>query len=240
MGFSQATILSVNPPVYSGFQVYLSWTSSSPAGTWFQVYTQEQLSWWGQTTSARIAMPSAGPVRVDIGTILPGEEQTDFSGSLPSAPARRAELSWLGGTFEGPDIAGFRVFGSDDGTGYGGGGYGGGPYGGIDFSVVLADITAYPSGISMDGFGFGGFGYGGFGAAASTYTWTSEPLTSGNWAYAVVPYDSAGNLGTAAVTSVTITVPPLPPGLFGDNLRLHYTYDAGDQEVTLLWNESPG
>ena len=185
-------------------------------------------------------MPTVGPVRIDIGTVLPGEEQTDFSADLPAAPARRAELSWLGGTFEGPDIAGFRVFGSDLDTGYGGGGYGAGPYGGIDFSTVLADITAYPSGITMDGFGFGGFGYGGFGSAASTYTWTSEPLTSGNWAYAVVPYDSAGNLGTAAVTSVTITVPPLPPALNAENLRLTYAYNASDQEVTLNWLASPG
>ena len=194
MGFSQNTITSVNSPVYSGFQVYLSWTCSSPSSgygvggfglggygigggaVWFQVYIQEQLAWWGQTTSARIAMPTAGPVRIDIGTVLPGEEQTDFSADLPSAPARRAELSWLGGTFEGTDIAGFRVFGSDDGTGFGGGGYGSGPFGGIDFSITLADITAYPGGLPIDGFGFGGFGYGGFGEAASTYTWTSEPL----------------------------------------------------------------
>ena len=185
-------------------------------------------------------MPTAGPVRVDIGTVLPGEEQTDFSGSLPSAPARRAELSWLGGTFEGADIAGFRVFGSDAARGYGVGGFGTGFFGDVDLGVVLADITAYPSGIYTDGFGFGGFGLGGFGESASTYTWTSEPLTSGAWSYAVIPYDSAGNLGTAAVTGVTIVCPPLPPALNPDNLRLHYTYDAGDQEVTLAWLASPG
>ena len=256
MGFSQTTITSVNPPVYSGFQVYLSWTCSAlsgygsggfglggfgiGSGIWFQVYINEQLAWWGQTTNARIAMPITGPVRIDIGTVLPGEEQTDFSADLPSAPARRAELSWLGGTFEGPDIAGFQVFGSDDGSGFGGDGYGAGPYGGIDFSIVLADITAYPGGLPMDGFGFGGFGFGGFGSAASTYTWTSEPLTSGNWAYAVVPYDSAGNLGTAAVTSVTITAPPLPPALNAENLRLTYTYNPSDKEATLNWLASPG
>ena len=105
---------------------------------------------------------------------------------------------------------------------------------------MLADITAYPSGITMDGFGFGPFGSGGFGAAASTYTWTSEPLLSGNWFYAVVPYDSAGNLGTPATTSVLITVPPAPPGLDDDNLRLTYTYDATDHEITLNWLPSPG
>jgi hypothetical protein len=111
MGFSQVTITSVNPPVYIGFQVSLSWTCSSPAppgygcggygeggfgvgtGLWFQVYINDQLAWWGQTTNARIAMPTAGPVRVDIGTVLPGEEQTDFSADLPAAPENQAELS---------------------------------------------------------------------------------------------------------------------------------------------------
>jgi hypothetical protein len=255
--FSQLTITSVNPPVYSGFQVYLSWTSSSPAGTWFQVYVNRLLAWWGQTTNARLAIPDTGPDRVDIGTVGAGEEQTDFSAVLPMAPARRAELTWLGGTFEGADIAGFQVWLSGNAlgygqggygqggyggtpTGYGAGGFGGGPYGGMLLTTLEADITAYPSGIMTDGFGFGGFGLGGFGQSASTYSWTSEPLTSGTWYYAVVPYDSAGNLGTPAVAGVTILVPPLPPALFPDNTRLHYTYNATLHEVTLNWNASPG
>jgi hypothetical protein len=55
-----------------------------------------------------------------------------------------------------------------------------------------------------------------------------------------VPYDSAGNLGTAAVTGVTIVCPPLPPALQADNTRLKYTYNASNQEATLTWNASPG
>jgi hypothetical protein len=240
MGFSQATITSVNPPVYSGFQVYISWTTTSPAGTWFQIYLNDALSWWGQTTTATLILGSTGPIRVDIGTVDPGEEQTSFASSLPTAPARRAELSWLGGTFEGVDIAGFRVFGSDIAGGFGIGPFGEGPYGEIDLSIVLADITAYPSGITTDGFGFGGFGLGGFGEAAGTYTWTSDALTRGIWSYAVIPYDSAGNLGVAALTGITIVCPPLEPALFPDNTRLHYTYSASTHEVTLFWNASPG
>ena len=75
------------------------------------------------------------------------------------------------------------------------GDFGSGSYGGITLTSLQADIAAYPAGISMDGFGLGGFGLGGFGAAASTYTWTSDPLTTGPSTDAVVPYDSAGNLG---------------------------------------------
>jgi hypothetical protein len=241
MGFSQSTITAVNPPLYSGFQVFLSWETTSPAGTWFQIYINQALAWWGQTTSARLVLGTIGPVRVDIGTVLPGEEQTSFAADLPSAPARRAELSWLGGTFEAPDIAGFQVWYSAAApVGYGDGGFGGGPYGGITLTTLEASITAYPSGIMTDGFGMGGFGLGGYGEAAGTYTWTSDPLSSGTYWYAVVPFDSAGNLGTPAATSVAIHCPPLEPALFDDGTRLHYTYNAGDFEVTLNWLASPG
>jgi hypothetical protein len=262
MPFSQSTILSVAPPVYVGFQVSLTWTTSSPAGTWFQVYLDRELHWWGQTTTARIAVPSIGPVRVDIGTVLAGEEQTDFSSSLPVTSNRRAELTWQGGRFEGLDLAGFKVFGSATAGAAGTGGFGGGTFGSVDLTHVLADITAYPSGILTDGFGFGGFGDGTFGSAPSVYTWISDQLTRGDWTFAVIPYDVAGNLGTPALTGVTIICPPLPPALFADNTRLHYRYPAssggaafgsglygdggfgggagGANAVTLYWLASPG
>jgi hypothetical protein len=228
MPFSQSTITAVNPPQYWGAQVYLSWTSSSPVGTWFQIYLDQALSWFGQSTSARLSVPPTGVTRVDIGTVDRGEEQTDFSSSLPVAPSRRAKLTWIGGTFEDPDIAGFQVFGSDSASGP------------IDYSTVLADITAYPLGIYTDGFGLGRFGYGGFGKSASTYTWISDSLTAGTWFYAVTPYDSAGNLGTTATVSIDIVAPPQSPAVFTDGLRLHYTFNASLEEATLVWNASPG
>jgi hypothetical protein len=241
MGFSQSTITGINPPIYGGPVVFLSWLTTSPDGTWFQVYINNALSWWGQTTSARITLGTGGPDRVDIGTVDDGEEQTDFSSSLPAAPARRAQLTWLGGTFEGADIAGFKVYQSAASITYGSGGFGGGPFGGTSLVALEADITAYPSGISTDGFGLGGFGLGGFGAAASTYTWTSDPLTNGTWYYAVVPYDSAGNLGDPVVTSVAIAAPPLPPALYADGkTRLTDSYNFSLKEITLNWNASPG
>src|SRR4029077_19252164 len=135
-------------------------------------------------------------VRVDLGTVAAGEEQTDFSSSLPGVAHRRARLTWRGGSFEAPALAGFRVFGFLPTHTFGSGTFGGGPFGGdVDLTHVLADIVAYPSGISTDGFGFGGFGYGGFGQSSSSYEWISEPLTRGLWSFAVFPYDSAGNLG---------------------------------------------
>jgi len=229
MAFSQSTITSASPPVPQGGQVWISWTSSSPAGTWFQVYVDEQLTWWGQQTAIWLPIPIEGVLRVDIGTVLPGEQQTNFSADLPAAPNREVTLEWLGGTYEAPDLAGFRVYGETS------------PGRGIGYGKPLATITAYPAGIYTDGFGFGGFGYGGFGESAGSYTWTSQSLTTGTWNWAVKPFDTAGNEGTAVTTAVFIGVPPLEPAAWADRSRLHYTYAAGPTyEVTLNWLASPG
>jgi len=229
VGFSQAAITSVNPPVPSGGQVWISWTSSSPAGTWFQVYVDEQLTWWGQQLAIWLPIPIEGVLRVDIGTVLPGEEQTDFSADLPAGPNREVTLTWRGGTYEGADLGGFHVYGENW------------PGAGIGYSTPLATIAAYPAGIVTDGFGFGGFGYGGFGESAGSYTWTSRSLTAGTWNWAVKPFDLAGNEGAAVTTAVAINVPPLEPAAYPDRTRLHYTYDAAPTfEVTLNWQASPG
>src|ERR1035438_3049458 len=192
MGFSQSTMTSIAPPKYSGGTLYLSWTSTSPSGTWYQVYIDQVLSWWGQGISARLPIPGVSPVRLDIGTVLAGDEQTNYASSLPGAPSRFAELSWIGGSFESPNIAGFYVYGSDL------------PNGPIDYGSPVATITAYPGGISMDGFGLGGFGLGSYGYSSSAFSWVSDPLAAGIWKYSVVPYDQSGNSGTPSLTSITI------------------------------------
>lgn len=263
MAFSQATITGIDQPSYQGALMFLSWTTTSPSDTWFQVYLDNALAWWGQTTNTRLPIPTVSPVRVDVGTVDPGEEQTDFSADLPAAAAKFAELNWVGGLWEGLDLAGFYVYGSDapvtvSDAGFGDYGYGDGMYGlggpaTINFTTPLANITAYPGGLTMDGFGLGGFGLGGFGLSSGAYQWISGPLQSGVWEFAVVPYDAAGNLGTPAFTSCTICVPPLPPALFDDGARLHYVYYDGFGEsvfgggafggeftTTLTWNASPG
>lgn len=248
MGFSQSTITGINQPTYLGGLMFVSWTTTSPNGTWFQVYIDQELSWFGQSTSTRLPIPTASPVRIDVGTVNDGEEQTDFSSSLPAAANKFAELNWVGGLWEGMDLAGFFVYGSDGPTtfsdagfgdyGFGSGGFGVGGSAVIDFTTPLADITAYPGGFTMDGFGLGGFGLGGLGLSSSSYQWISGPLTSGIWEFCVIPYDQAGNLGVPQFASCTICCPPGVPGLFGDGTRLHYSYSAVTKMVTLTWNES--
>lgn len=253
MGFSQATITAVNPPVYSGAQVFISWLTTSPSGTWFQIYLNESLAWWGTSTRATLMIPNDTVDRIDIGTVLPGEQQTNFASSLPPAPERRVQLQWLGGTFESSTIAGFKVYGSDAPGGWGAGHWGAGPWSEIDLTNVLANITAYPQGLPMDGWGMGGWGEGAWGSAASTYTYTTAALWSGNWSFVIIPYDEAGNNGTPAYIGATVAVPPREPALFTDNKRLHYQWSSpwgagpygmgpygGSDSVTLTWNASPG
>ncbi len=223
--------------------VFLAWTSSiAPAGSFFQVYENGALAYFGQRQSVWVPVPS-GPVHFDIGAIISGFgldgfgaggfgsaaglESTDYSASLPVTPKRRAELSWQGGYFEGIDLAGFHVYGETHAGG------------GVNYARPLQTITAYPAGIDTSGFGLGGFGSGGFGAVAGTYDWTSEPLASGVWTFAVKPFDEAGNEGTAVTAAVTIAAPPLEPALGPDGVtRLWYTMIAGPRAV-LRWLASP-
>ena len=121
----------------------------------------------------------------------------------------------------------------------------------IDYATVLADITAYPGGIVTDGFGFGGFGALGFGQAASSYSFVSEPLASGIWSFAVVPFDNAGNAGLPITTSIAIVAPPRTPATFaGTTTRLQYDLETygetsfgsggfGLPSAVLTWNSSP-
>ena len=228
--FDQSSITEVKPPVWDGSSLHLEWTSTAPAGTVYQVYVCRSLVWHGTSTWVAIPMP-ASPVRIDIGTVGPGEAATDFSASLPAAPQDRARLSWLGGSYLDPtgndDVAGFRVYGEDL------------PGSGIDYANPLADINAYPGGILTDGFGLGGYGQGGFGRAASSYSWTSPALQTGNWSFAVVSVDAAGNQSAVALTAVAILAPPRPPAAFPDGSRLSYIYNADSRTVTLCWQASP-
>jgi hypothetical protein len=225
MSFSQADITGVNPPVQHGTELLLSWTSTAAAGTRFQVYLNQRLAWSGVGLKCSIPLPDAIS-RIDIGTVGPGEAQIDFGSALPFAAARRVTLQWLGGTYEAADLAGFHVYGEPTAGG------------GIDFTTILSTIPAYTAGIITDGFGYGGFGQGGYGAAAGSYSWTSGALSSGTWNWAVIPFDTAGNEGPAQMTAVAITAPPLPPALFSDMTRLHYTYSNTTNQTTLSWNAS--
>ena len=77
MSFSQSGLTAVNQPVYSGGQVFISWLTTNPADTWWQVYVDQSLAWFGQRLWVYLPIPPA-TARVDIGWVPAGEEQTVF------------------------------------------------------------------------------------------------------------------------------------------------------------------
>jgi hypothetical protein len=223
MPFDQSTLLSVAKPVAHGAQWLLAWTSSSPPGTWWQIYIDNGLAWSGQ--AMQVMLPAPDLARVAIGAVLPGEEDTDYSGLLPPLPERRALLSWIGGVFEGVDLASFNIY------------QGSAPGAAVSLNSPVGSVTAWPAGIVLDGYGYGGYGQGGYGSTGGTYSWESGVLSNGAWQFAVVPVDVAGNLGVASYVTVTIAGPPSEPPPFSDGLRLHYSLATG-AVLSLSWNAS--
>jgi len=227
MAFDESVILSIAKPAWQAGQLFLRWTTSAPAGTWFQIYVARALAWSGKASYASIPTPS-GDCRINIGAVADGEQNTDFSASLPTAPENRIRLQWQGGLYEGLDLASFRIYGETA------------PGSGIDYAKLLGEVAAYPGGFLIDGWNLGGWNEGGWGFTASDYSWISEPRYSGVWGFAIVPVDSAGNEGTGTVGYATVGVPPAPPAFYADFSRLIYSYDPATQKITLTWNPTPG
>lgn len=230
MPFDQTAIVEVRPPTWDGATLQLSWTSTAPSGTTFQVYVGRRLAWYGTSRWVALTMPDSR-VRIDVGTVGPGEATIDYSSMLTPTAGDRVTLTWLGGSYLDPagsdDVQGFRVFGSRR------------PGWDVDFTGPLAEIPAYPGGVPIDGFGIGGFGQGGFGRAASTYRWTSAALAPGTWTFTVIPFDVAGNEGLRTTLTTTIVAPPRPPAPEPDGTRLRYSYDPDTRRAKLSWNPSP-
>lgn len=237
MPFSQAQVSDLRIDD-DGPELFISWSSTAAAGTWYQVYVNRRLSWSGRSTRCHVprpAWPAGWNVWVDVGTVDPAELTVDFSTSLPAASGlgTRVQLSWVGGTYLDPtgndDVRGFRIYSSKV------------PSGTADYTTILATIAAYPGGWISDGFGLGGFGQGGFGRAATAYQWESAPLTSGSWTFAVVPYDAAGNAREPGqVATVAVSEPPRPPGTAADGTSLSYSYGGPSiRTATLTWLPSP-
>ena len=232
MPFDPATVANlIATPDRDSRQVLLSWDyAGSNDPPLFQVYQDGKLARRG-SFGRRCAMPwPAGPARYDVGEVLPGEEDTDFSALIGSAPVgpRRVQLRWWGGNYLDPDdddVAGFRIYGEPS------------PGAGIDWDNPLADVAAYPAGVD-DGYGEGPYGLA-YGSDASEYAWASPPLGGGTWAFAIRAYDKAGNEVNAASISVTIAAPPRPPAPDPRGRRLTYTYDPGTRVATLHWLASP-
>lgn len=228
MAFSQTAIVDPHFVVH-GAELLITWGTTAPAGTRYQLYVDRKLTWNGTKTSALIPLPSA-KAEIDIGTIASTDNPiTDFSSSLPSpAYNDRALLQWVGGSYESETLAGFHVYAAPA------------PTASVDYSSPAGTVAAYPQGQVLDGFGVGGFGDGGFGEAASNYSWESDPLQPGGlWRFGVRPFDASGTEGTTSEVTVEIVAPPNPPAANASGARLTLTYNPTSHVATLAWNASP-
>lgn len=231
MAFSQATIESVRT-VQEDADLLVSWESSSPPGTVFQVYLSGVLVWHGTARFVRVPYPfdgGTGAIRGEVGTVDPDEAAVDMSGSLPALGySNRAKLTWYGGTYQGVDLMGFRVYR---------GVLAGDP---VSYVDPVGSVTAYPQDRIFDGAGIGPAGFGGAGQAATTYSWTSPLLGPGTWNFGVKPVDTEGNEGTAVEIAFVSTAPPLAPARNADGQRLTVSaYNSTTRVATLSWLASP-
>lgn len=231
MAFSQATILDATA-THDGAEVRVSWTTSSPAGTVFQVYVDRALAWSGMKTSTILLL--TGTHRLDVGTVAAGENLVDFAASLPSLPATgdTVELTWDGGSWERTelDVAGFHVYSAAAAGGA------------IDYATIRATVALATQGVEQGGWGQGGWGGGGWGIGQSSYAWTSGHLCPGVWAFGVKAFDVAGNESTAVTTSATLATAPPPPAANPAGQRLTYNnfhLATGHAYATLNWLASP-
>lgn len=126
MAFDTTAIAEVFPPRIVGGQLMIEWSSSAPAGTYFQVYIQGELAWSGQGLHASVDIPHSGVNRIDVGAVGAAERDQDFSASL-TIPNNRARLGW---TAAGLDARAFRVYGESAAGG------------GISYASPLAVIAA--------------------------------------------------------------------------------------------------
>lgn len=244
--FDTSTITEVTHD-REGSRLTLEWTSTVSPGVFFQIYIQGALAWWGDERYATVSVPR-GLVDGQIGSVGLGEETTNFSktgfdllgfdlggfdggGSPITAITTRALLEWFGfGAAE------YRVF--EGAVGFDHGGF---DLGGLDGSAgTLVGTVPGLEGISSDGLDAGPFDSGGLDMLGGNFSWTSDPLTRGDWNFSVVPYNDAGAAGTPSLATVTITAPPRPPAPNGSGKRLSSTYNGTTHAVTLNWLASLG
>lgn len=198
-------------------EVVVSWHSAAPPGTFFQVYVDGAHAWSGTALSTTLPRPILPGTRYNVGAVGPGESLTDFASSIPFPPGggRTITLSWQGGTFLDPDIAGFYVY------------LGTTPGGAVNYSAKVATIAAYSQGLISDGWSCGGWSSGSFGHAGAKYSWTSGRLATGTWNAAVVSFDKFGNLGTPITASATVAGPPTPIPRATNGKRVAVTINRG-------------
>jgi hypothetical protein len=227
MSFDQTDISDLQV-VIRGVELLISWTSSAPAGSWYQVYLAAVHVATTQATAIIVPTPQR-PVAVQVGVVGSADRNTDFSSSLPTVSGAEgsALLEWLGGHWEADDLAGFNIYASPSAGAA------------ISYTTPVAYVPAFPAGI-LDGAGMGPAGQGGAGHAAVAYAWESGRLGTGSWSFAVAAVDAAGNVDPSPPTTTqAILAAPRPPAPNATGDRLTIAVNPSTRVPTLTWLPSP-
>jgi hypothetical protein len=228
MAFDPSPITAIRA-FLDGAELFVTWTSTAPPGSYYQVYVGHRLAWHGTALGCVTVLP-VHAAAIHVGTVQASEIKTNFSGSLASVggSGNRVTLNWTGGTYLDPtgndDVVGFHVYRGTT------------PGGAVDYSKPVGTVAAYSAGVILDGWGLGRWGKGGWGRADSSYSWTSPPLSRGTWNFAINVFNSAGIESPALTASQAVAGPPNPPAMDAQGQRLTYSYNAGTGVATLNWN----
>jgi len=210
----------------------------------YQIYVNGQYA--GVTVDSQqrqmiVQIPTSleSPVRIEVFAVEVEQADTDFSSEIDSSidQSGRVRISVLRGQ-DLPIGATAQVY-FDNGTGE------------IDYGEVLNDspIRVWPAwqdkaGFGMSrfgvgdfgldcaaaiGFGKGSFGNGQFGLDADTIEWTSPPLSTGVYQFAVKVIDEAGNESCVSETGPITVVPPAKPA---ENLSIS-SFDKQTNQLVL-------
>lgn len=211
----------------SGPSLVVSWHSTLPDSTIYQVYSGTVLAWSGRGTRTSIPLPTE-ECEVHVGAVAAGESRSDFSPSLPPAPGggRTVKLEWDAGTYLDNTIFEFRIYKNIE------------PGGAVSYASPVAIVPFSVMGRTGDGYGRQRYGRAPYGRGVTRYRWTSGRLSGGDHTFAVKGADAAGNIGDVATVDATIEAPPEPPARV-DGLRVSISYNEAAGELTLTWAPSP-
>jgi hypothetical protein len=224
--FSEAGI--VNPTVrVDDTDLIVSWSvdpATVEAGSdYFQVYVNKRLVWSGPERVAVLpGLNVAGQAALfHVGTVAEGNRLVSYASTLDSMPGsgNRALLTWYGGGWE-TGVTQYLIFGSRL------------PDGAIDLVNPLSTIRSE----GPAGFGRGPFGLAPFGHGARRYRWTSGPLASGRWLFAVMPATASGIRAADYITvQVDIVVPPSGPKAVNGKKVWISNFDQTTGIYTVKW-----
>lgn len=226
--FNEAGITDIRADRFDA-DMYLTFSTDWPNGSYYQIYINHTLKWVGTTTRVVIPGVGGGPLIVHVGNVAPENRNADFSATLPEVvPAgARARVTWAGGRWISPNLSGFHIYISVN------------PGSPIDWTNRVGDVPARHGSDWGDGFGRGPFGRGPFGRGVVAYRWVSGPLRTGIYQVGIRAYDSSGTESADTGTqSVSVVAPPSVVPTFGDGTRLRSTLSPTTLQATLTWNPS--